>query len=861
MPKSWFVAPKNARRFLAAALLLTLAPSALPARAAAASPAVSSAVSSVEADKGPVGWETYRSLNALARLRPGEQVKQFSSYDRTGDNEDGFKGIYSCLRDEPDGQCVIAEAHGAGEISSIWFTYANTSVSGIGRITVELDGRVVLQGSLQDIVNGARGAPFVWPLVGNSAETMGGSVIKVPMPYTSTMKIVTQNNPRFYHVTYRQFADATGVRTFDPTDQALDVIQRLRGYGVRDPKPAAAGAETQQAPLTALGPGATASIPLTGGSRQITQLALRIPRAVAGPGLFDDGRAYGPGGSSFTATIDPANQGVRITRRFDAGIGDQHASLSVDGQRVGEWASGAAVPGGGWVDQTIEVPASVTAGKSRIRIASTFLSSSQDVNEFRYEVHSRVGDVWVRTDVMDVGNNHVSDEGVHGYQIAGARWEGLRWFRYAANDDLVSASETLLNGLRLRITFDGQTTVDAPVGEFFGSGLGKYASRTLMHSIDTTENGAFTSWWPMPYARTATIQLVNTTTVGILTGNLLITTAPDPTAATGLADGSLGYFHATQQRADTQAGKDWNFLTTSGRGLFYGVTTTMRGLIPSGQVPQMNYLEGDERMYADGAASPTVYGTGSEDFYESGWYFQDGRNGGPEGVPYAMPQAGLVAHQTAEYGCQYVCLGAYRLMMSDAAPFGNGIEFDIEHGNRSSMPANYSSTAYWYGQSSPSLASSDIVDITGTNSRAVHGYSATGETTGTLTSTFEGKGDRTQVTMGTSASTGPVRFTAKADPANEGVRLRRTSDQNIGYQRANVFIDDRFVGEWFQPLKNTYSRWLDDSFDVPGWATAGKVAVQVRLEPVGGAPAWSAARYSVFSRTGQLTSTGTASRA
>ncbi|KAA9152243.1 DUF2961 domain-containing protein [Amycolatopsis acidicola] len=792
--------------------------------------------------KGPVGWQTYRSLSALPQLRPGEQVKQFSSFDRTGDNDDGFVGTYSCLRHEPNGECVVAEAHSPGEISSMWFTYEANSVAGIGRITVELDGRVVLQGSLQDIVNGAKGAPFVWPLVGNSADTMGGSVIKVPMPYTSSMKITTQNNPHFYHVTYRQFADAAGVRTFDPGDKALDVIDRLRGYGIRDPKPPAIGSRSQDSGF-ALAPGASMSLPLTGGSRQIDELSLRLPQVIAGPDVYDDGRAFGPGNSTFRAAIAPDNEGVRITRRYDPGIGDQRALLGVDGKTVGEWTSGPARPGE-WADQSIEIPAASTAGRSSLQLTNTFESSSLDFNEFSYEVHSKIGGQWVRTDLVDVGPNRVSDEAVHGYRITGATWQGLRWSRYPADPAQVAASNAVLTGLRLRITFDGQTTVDAPVGEFFGSGLGKYASRTLFHSIDTTENGAFTSWWPMPYQQNATVSLVNTSGVPVTAGTLSATTAPSTMEG-------AGYFHATQHSGDAETGQDWNFLTTQGRGVFYGVTTTMRGKVPPGSdVHPMSFLEGDERMYPDGSASPAMHGTGTEDFYESGWYFQDARDGAVEGVPYAMPQAGLVSHETGADGCQYVCLNAYRLLMADAVPFGNGVEFDIEHGDQSSVPANYSSTAYWYGRPTPSLATSDVVDVADEQSRALHGYSADGETRTTLTSTFEGKNDEVPVTGGVTAATGPVRFTAKVDQTNQGLRLHRVSDQRNAFQRANVYVDDRLVGEWYQPLGNATSRWLEDSFDVPAWATAGKAAVRVRLEPLAGAPAWSGAKYTVFSQTG-----------
>ncbi|NIH84886.1 glycoside hydrolase family 172 protein [Amycolatopsis granulosa] len=827
---------KKRSLLVVAGLVLALA-AGVPAQAAPAPAAPG---------KGPVGWDVYRSLDGLARLRPGEQVKQFSSFDRTGHNDDGFDGTYSCLRHEANGDCLLADARGAGEISSIWFTYAATSVADIGRITIELDGRVVLQRSLQDVVNGAQGAPFVWPLVGNSADTMGGSVIKVPMPYTSSMRITTEHNPHFYHVTYRQFADAAGVRTFDPADRATDVIQRLRAFGVRDPKPAAPGARTQGTSFD-VPAGTAASIPLPSGAQRITQLRLRLPQVIAAPGLSDDGRAYGPGGSAFTASVAPDNDGVRITRRIDAGIGEQRADLVIGGRTAGQFSSGPARVGGGWLDETIEVPAGLTRGRSQLPVATRFVSSSQDVNEFRYEVHSLVGGQWVRTDVLDVGPNHPDEEAAHGYTVDGQQWAGLRHFRYAADPGQVAAADAVLEGLRLRLTFDGRTTVDAPVGEFFGSGLGKYASRTLLHSIDTTDNGAYTAWWPMPYARSAVVELVNTSGVPVTGGSLEVTTAPDAGVAAGLRNGSVGYFHATQHRAHTVPGQDWNFLTSQGRGVFYGVTTTMRGDIPPGQ-NQLSFLEGDERMYPDGSASPAMYGTGSEDFYESGWYFLDGRDGDVEGVPYAMPQAGLVSREDAGDGCRYVCVNAYRLMLGDGAAFGNGIEFDIEHGDRSSTPAEYSSTAYWYGQDTPSLSRTDVVETGDDASRSAHGYSAPGETRASLTSTFEGKGDTTPVTRTTTSTTQPVTFTARVDQENGGLRLHRVSDQAQAFQDARVFVNDRLVGEWYQALGNTYSRWLEDSFDIPAPATAGQTSVQVRLEPVSGAPAWSASRYTVFSQ-------------
>lgn len=140
------------------------------------------------ARKGPTGWDTYRNLDGLAQLRGSEQSRQFSSFDRTGGNNDGFQGTYSCLRTTDQG-CVIAEHSGPGEISSIWSTREPLGdVTGTGNIIVELDGRVVLNAPLIDVVSGRVGGPFQWPLVGNADDAAGGAVVKVPMPFRSSMR-------------------------------------------------------------------------------------------------------------------------------------------------------------------------------------------------------------------------------------------------------------------------------------------------------------------------------------------------------------------------------------------------------------------------------------------------------------------------------------------------------------------------------------------------------------------------------------------------------------------------------------------------------------------------------------------------
>lgn len=771
-------------------------------------------VSDVADSNRLVGWDLYRQLDRTGESRSGEQSRQFSSFDRSGGNNDGFDGQYSCLRTS-DAGCVIAEAAGAGEVQSIWFTRFGPTgggdVTDTGWIRIELDGRTVLDAKAQDVVTGKLGAPYVWPLVANGDDTAGGVVLKVPMPYRDSMRITVQHNPLFYHVSYRAFPDSAGIRTFNPSDQALDVIDRLRRFGLADPKPADPRQVRRQTPVD-IKPGGTTTVARVNGPAQLTEVRFKLPQLVRSPRVVDDGRAF-KGGSSFTVAVAPGNEGVRLTKRFDPMIGNQRSRLLIDGKPAGEWSSGAAQPAGRWADQTLEIPAELTRGKSKLAVSNVFDKSDLDVNEFRYDVQSKVDGQWIRTDVMDVGPAHPGEELAHGYKIDQQSWQGLRTQRYQVDPAALAASDALLTNLRLRITFDGQTTVDSPLGEFFGSGIGEYDTRTLFSSIDASPDGWYTAWWPMPFAYSAKVELVNTGSTLVTQGLAAVTSGP--------SRGTKGHFHATSHSGQTVTGQDWLFLDTQGTGVFYGVTHSMRGLIPGGN--RREYLEGDERVYVDGALSPAWHGTGTEDFYESGWYFRDG-------VTYNMPTAGNPAYETDGDGCRYDCTGAFRLLVGDAIGFSSSLRFGIEHGPASDKLADYSSTAYWYGQSGYQLKRTDHVQLEGP----------------ALTSTYEGDFDGLPVTRPVSSS--PVDLNVEIDRHNRGVRLNRLGDQAKPGQAVDVRVDGQPAGRWLQPLGNGTSRWLEDSYDLPASLTAGKTRLKVELKPVAGAPAWTASSYDVVSR-------------
>ena len=635
-----------------------------------------------------VGWDTYRRLDLLPYLSADTRTVQVSSFDRSGGDFDistgNRNGTGGCLAPGGAG-CVIAQDQGAGEVDSIWFTRDGGNVTALGTIRIELDGHTVIDAPLQSLVDGALGAPFVWPLVANAAQSSGGVYIKVPMSYRRSMRISVATNLEYYHVDYRQFPTADGVPSFSPSDSALDVLATLRSEGTIDPKPTE-------------------------------------PTAV-------------------------------------------HTDRIID------------LPAGG-----------------------------------------------VLTVAESTGSGTIS----------------------ALRLQLPDPTDQLLTGLRLQIEFDGRTMVDSPLGEFFGAGLGANAVQSLMFATTPQPGGALSlsEWWPMPFARTAHITLVNTTDHPVSGIDSAVVTTPDPQWAPALDSGRAGYFTARSHAGPTTPGQDWLFADEAGHGKFVGVSHTIRGsrVKNSSNDDAPFFLEGAERGYTDGSPSPQWYGTGTEDFYEGGWYFKNGTR-------YSAPLTGQPDQRTATGGCADYCVAVYRLMLADAVGYHSAIRLGIEHGKRNMIQADYSSTAFLYTQPNDTTTFSDDVSPTDPSSRLQHGYSDAGATDQILISEYEGNDDTHIVAGLVRATAAAITFRVSIPPDNQGILLRRTSDQSNGYQSADVAIDGAPAGTWLQPRSNTTHRWLDDTYLVPDSLTAGKDLITVTLTPTGDSPPWTAGRYRVDALT------------
>ncbi|MGW2155979.1 hypothetical protein [Nonomuraea sp. NPDC001699] len=158
----------------------------------------------------------------------------------------------------------------------------------------------------------------------------------------------------------------------------------------------------------------------------------RVPDQAVDPDhiVTDDGRAFPRGGSSrFTVSVSPANTGVRLTRRLDAGVGLQHATITVDGAPAAHWRPLLEDGVHKWRNQIVDLPPALTAGRRALTVVNECVSAS-GFNEFLYTVEHRINGVWSIADKVDVGPDHPESEAAHDYRVIGGDWAHHQTFAY-----------------------------------------------------------------------------------------------------------------------------------------------------------------------------------------------------------------------------------------------------------------------------------------------------------------------------------------------------------------------------------------------------------------------------------------------
>lgn len=218
-----------------------------------------------------------------------------------------------------------------------------------------------------------------------------------------------------------------------------------------------------------------------------------------------------------------------------------------------------------------------------------------------------------------------------------------------------------------------EPSVEVPVADFFGMGFGEWKDYISLPLNMTS--GGYNTYWPMPFREHARIEVENTgtTPVSLFYYNVDIRTYDT------LPEDAL-YFHAQFRQARTEEGQPLTILHATGRGHYVGTLVSMQ---PE-QGSSLSYLEGDEFIYIDGEETAGIIGTGTEDYFSSGWYYDTGE--------YSAPYHGVTIKDT-EKGR----INTYRWHIEDPIPFNEEFLFELEHGGTNSTPGvEYASVAFWY---------------------------------------------------------------------------------------------------------------------------------------------------------------------
>ncbi|MBN1123374.1 MAG: DUF2961 domain-containing protein [Sedimentisphaerales bacterium] len=155
----------------------------------------------------PVGLEFYENLSFLPCLYPNVESYYLSSYDRSGGNDDGFRGTYSQLYIDDKGEHVIFEADGPGCIYNFWFTGSNIALHW-GKIRFYFDGEKTprFECTEKELFSGEK-KPFLYPLATDAFISSGGFSCSAPIPFAKHLKITTEKTVGFYNIYYQLYKD------------------------------------------------------------------------------------------------------------------------------------------------------------------------------------------------------------------------------------------------------------------------------------------------------------------------------------------------------------------------------------------------------------------------------------------------------------------------------------------------------------------------------------------------------------------------------------------------------------------------------------------------------------------------------
>ncbi len=236
--------------------------------------------------------------------------------------------------------------------------------------------------------------------------------------------------------------------------------------------------------------------------------------------------------------------------------------------------------------------------------------------------------------------------------------------------------------LDLKFTWDNEKNpaIYAPLADFFGYAFGNQSMQSLLLGSKGDKDYCY---FPMPFDKNARIELVyRKPSAGIPGDSKLIHAKIYYSAVKREAEREGKFYACWFNDLKPAEGKPHVFLDIHGKGHYVGTLLQAQGLTPG----MTTFFEGDDSTSTDGVTR--IHGTGSEDYFNGGWYALLDRWDTKMSLPL---------HGALDYSLPFARTGGYRLYLNDKLSFNEHIFHSIEHGPEGNkVPVDYTSVALYY---------------------------------------------------------------------------------------------------------------------------------------------------------------------
>lgn len=244
-----------------------------------------------------------------------------------------------------------------------------------------------------------------------------------------------------------------------------------------------------------------------------------------------------------------------------------------------------------------------------------------------------------------------------------------------------SAFGGLKKNVDIRITWDGekQPAVYCPLADFFGFAFGTPSMKSLLIG---TDKQTLYCYFPMPFDNSAIIELISRDSAKEVSGQVILKCKIfySPEKRDSAREGR--FYSYSNRNNPAKINKPHVFLATNGKGHYVGTVLQAQGL----KAGMTYFFEGDDSTAVDGRFR--MHGTGSEDYFNGGWYALPDR----WDAAMSLPLSGSL-----DYSLPFCRTGGYRLFLADKISFEKSFYHSIEHGPVSNaIAADYTSVCYYY---------------------------------------------------------------------------------------------------------------------------------------------------------------------